>query len=187
MLHIIKGVVLLAGPLIGYLSYHTQDAALVGLGISAMVVMVVLIFERIPLDTLIFGGIGAVAGFILAKTADWFVFKMDNPNYYAFMEKYSGLINILFACMGCMIALSKKGELDLLDKDIIVKGQKNKDVKVLDTSVLIDGRICDVVETGFLSGKIVVPRFVLHELQQVADSSDATKRQRGRRGLDILK
>ncbi len=187
MLHLIKLVVLLAGPLIGYLSYHTQDAALVGLGVSSIVVMVVLIFERIPLDTLIFAAIGAGGGFFLAKALDWIVFKTDNPSYYGFMEKYSGLINILFACMGFMIALSKKGELDLLDKDIIVKGGKNKDVKILDTSVLIDGRICDVVETGFMSGKIVVPRFVLHELQQVADSSDATKRQRGRRGLDILK
>lgn len=187
MFHLIKVVVLLAGPLIGYLSYHTPDAALVGLGISAIVVTSVLIFERIPLDTIIFGAIGAGGGFVFARLVDWMAFKMNNPTFNNFTDKYTGLINILLACMGCMIALSKKGELDLLDKDIIVKGAKNKDVKILDTSVLIDGRICDVVETGFMSGRLIVPRFVLHELQQVADSSDATKRQRGRRGLDILK
>src|SRR3712207_9119273 len=61
-----------------------------------------------------------------------------------------------------------------------------RDVKILDTSVIIDGRIADVAETGFLSGTIVVPQFILRELQQVADSPDSSKRQRGRRGLDML-
>ncbi len=58
--------------------------------------------------------------------------------------------------------------------------------KLLDTSVIIDGRIADICETGFLDGTLVVPQFVLRELQQVADSSDSLKRNRGRRGLDIL-
>jgi uncharacterized protein YacL len=58
--------------------------------------------------------------------------------------------------------------------------------KILDTSVIIDGRIADVCETGFVDGTLVIPQFVLRELQMVADSSDAQKRNRGRRGLDIL-
>jgi hypothetical protein len=58
--------------------------------------------------------------------------------------------------------------------------------KILDTSVIIDGRIADVCETGFIDGTLVVPQFVLKELQLVADSSDSLKRNRGRRGLDIL-
>jgi uncharacterized protein YacL len=58
--------------------------------------------------------------------------------------------------------------------------------KILDTSVIIDGRIADIVETGFVDGALVIPQFVLHELQMVADSSDGMKRNRGRRGLDIL-
>jgi uncharacterized protein YacL len=57
---------------------------------------------------------------------------------------------------------------------------------ILDTSVIIDGRIADICETGFLSGVLVIPQFVLHELQSIADSSESTKRTRGRRGLDIL-
>ena len=60
------------------------------------------------------------------------------------------------------------------------------DCKVLDTSVIIDGRIADVAETGFLGGTLVIPQFILTELQQVADSPDSSKRQRGRRGLDML-
>src|SRR5207245_2383952 len=58
--------------------------------------------------------------------------------------------------------------------------------KILDTSVIIDGRVADVCETGFMDGALVIPQFVLKELQLVADSSDALKRNRGRRGLDIL-
>ena len=58
--------------------------------------------------------------------------------------------------------------------------------RILDTNVIIDGRIADVCETGFIDGTLVVPQFVLRELQLVADSSDALKRNRGRRGLDIL-
>ncbi len=59
-------------------------------------------------------------------------------------------------------------------------------MKILDTSVIIDGRIADIAETGFLDGILVIPQFVLRELQLVADSADPLKRNRGRRGLDIL-
>jgi uncharacterized protein YacL len=61
-----------------------------------------------------------------------------------------------------------------------------KRYKILDTSVIIDGRVAEIVETGFLDGTLIVPQFVLKELQFVADSSDPLKRNRGRRGLDIL-
>ena len=58
--------------------------------------------------------------------------------------------------------------------------------KILDTSVIIDGRIVSVCESGFLEGPLVVPQFVLHELQQIADSSDALRRNRAKRGFDVL-
>ena len=65
-------------------------------------------------------------------------------------------------------------------------GKKNHHAKILDTSVIIDGRIADICEAGFVEGPMVVPQFVLKELQQIADSSDSLKRNRGRRGLDVL-
>ena len=72
----------------------------------------------------------------------------------------------------------------------LVASQKNAaanlTTKILDTSVLIDGRIVDIAESGFMEGRLIVPRFVLHELQLVADSSDSAKRNRGRRGLDVV-
>lgn len=66
------------------------------------------------------------------------------------------------------------------------KGASSESLKILDTSVIIDGRIADIVETRFIEGVLVVPKFVLDELQQIADSSDSVKRSRGRRGLDVL-
>jgi uncharacterized protein YacL len=187
MFHVLRGLLLLVGPIIGYSVGKTADAALVGLGVSAFVVAIELVIERIPLDVLIFSAIGAFGGVIIAKGIDWLVFRLDNPAIYQFISNKSLLVNLVFAYLGCMIAVRKKGELDLLDKNLVVKTTKTKEVKIIDTSCLIDGRIADVVETGFLSGNLIVPRFVLHELQVVADSSDATKRQRGRRGLDVLK
>ncbi|WP_420848217.1 PIN/TRAM domain-containing protein [Natranaerofaba carboxydovora] len=67
-----------------------------------------------------------------------------------------------------------------------VKSNRSRVVKVLDTSVIIDGRISDVCKTGFLEGPLIIPSFVLEELRHIADSSDLLKRNRGRRGLDIL-
>jgi len=64
--------------------------------------------------------------------------------------------------------------------------KKSISLKIIDTSSLIDGRILDLIETGFLEGKLIVPQFILEELQQVADSNDDIKRKRGRRGLYIL-
>jgi uncharacterized protein YacL len=64
--------------------------------------------------------------------------------------------------------------------------QEPRTAAILDTSVIIDGRVADVCETGFLHGDLIIPRFVLEELQMIADSSDSNKRARGRRGLDVL-
>jgi uncharacterized protein YacL len=187
MFHVIRGVALVLGPVIGFAIGHSTDAALVGLGVACLVVAAELVIERIPLDALVFGGIGAVGGVVVAKVIEWLVFKLDNPTCYRFMSDNVLVINLVFAYLGCVIAVRKKGELELLDKNIVVKGNKSRDSKVIDTSALIDGRLADIAETGFLSGNLIVPRFVLHELQMVADSADAMKRQRGRRGLDILK
>ena len=76
---------------------------------------------------------------------------------------------------------------DLNEYKKLFRGEaKEENPKLLDTSVIIDGRVADICETGFLEGTLIIPQFVLRELQQIADSSDPIKRNRGRRGLDIL-
>ena len=98
------------------------------------------------------------------------------------------LVMLIMAYVGLIVGASKGDLLDLSALGGLFGGEKGPkhSSKVLDTSVIIDGRIADIAETGFLDGVIVVPNFVLHELQLVADSADSLKRNRGRRGLDIL-
>jgi uncharacterized protein YacL len=90
--------------------------------------------------------------------------------------------------VGLLVGTSKGEMLNPAALGTIFTGEKitKRSFKVLDTSVIIDGRIADVAETGFMDGIYVVPEFVLRELQVVADSTDSSKRQRGRRGLDML-
>lgn len=90
--------------------------------------------------------------------------------------------------IGSLIGASKGEMLDLSALGGVIGGEKarGEEVLILDTSVIIDGRIADIAETGFLDGSLAIPQFVLRELQLVADSADSLKRNRGRRGLDIL-
>jgi uncharacterized protein YacL len=89
--------------------------------------------------------------------------------------------------VGLMVGAAKGEYLDLSALGgLFGDGTAKPECKILDTSVIIDGRIADVAETGFLGGALIIPHFILNELQQVADSPDSSKRQRGRRGLDML-
>jgi uncharacterized protein YacL len=89
--------------------------------------------------------------------------------------------------LGALVALDKGREFNFAGFVRLLKEQpRAESYKILDTSVIIDGRIADITETGFLEGTLVIPQFILRELQHIADSSDPLKRNRGRRGLDIL-
>jgi len=102
----------------------------------------------------------------------------------------------LMAYLGISLAVKKRDDILNLanlwrkgmqkDKDKTVKQENKVRPKILDTSVIIDGRIADICKTGFVEGPLVIPAFVLEELRHIADSSDSLKRNRGRRGLDIL-
>src|SRR5437660_12179616 len=98
------------------------------------------------------------------------------------------MVMLLMAYVGLIVGANKGDLLNLAALGGIFGGEKQakKSYKILDTSVIIDGRIADIAETGFLDGIMVIPQFVLRELQLVADSADSLKRNRGRRGLDIL-
>jgi uncharacterized protein YacL len=98
------------------------------------------------------------------------------------------VMTLAFSYLGAVMALRGKDEFNLIIPYVRFKRQDVKEgVIILDTSAIIDGRVGDIFKTGFLAGRLVVPRFVLHELQRLADSEDDTKRQRGRRGMEILK
>jgi uncharacterized protein YacL len=93
----------------------------------------------------------------------------------------------LLAYLGAAVALAKREELDAMSEKLFPGRARHRGAdKVLDTSAIIDGRIASVCESGFLEGPLVVPQFVLHELQQIADSSDAIRRTRAKRGFEVL-
>jgi len=137
--------------------------------------------------------IGAAAGTILGVLASLLVTlvvsRTAEPEPTKTFLEAGSLIG--FGYLGLFLGASKGRELPL-NANLAIQTQtenavkESSDAKLLDTSVLIDGRIADVCEALFLDGPLHVPRFVLHELQQIADSSDTLRRQRGRRGLEVL-
>jgi len=97
------------------------------------------------------------------------------------------MLTLVFCYLGMLIGLRGKDEFNIIIPYVRLRRQdQSEDVTLLDTSVVIDGRIVDIFKTKFLGGKIIIPKFVLKELQQIADSTDPIKRQRGRRGLEML-
>jgi uncharacterized protein YacL len=129
--------------------------------------------------------IGGAIGLGLAKTISAALFWTDaSDNRVGFFHSF---ILLVFPYLGIVMG-ARKGE--WLEPQRLVSLFRDtgpvKRYRILDTSVIIDGRVADVCETGFLDGTLVIPQFVLKELQLVADSSDSLKRNRGRRGLDIL-
>ncbi len=185
---ILRAIVLVSGGLISYFQVSKDIKGIfIGVAIALVFIIIEYLIEKIPLDTLTAGIIGAMLGVVAAKLLDYTVYLLENPNLYKIMSDYSLLIKVVFAYIGITFAIRKKSELELLDKDIFRKGKKWKEtLYLLDTSATIDGRIVDIISTNFLSGIIVVPRFVLEELQTLADSADSTKRNRARRGLGII-
>jgi uncharacterized protein YacL len=158
--------------------------------VGALIGVAIVVFEwrlrRISLKRLIGAAIGSVLGIIGA-----YLFALVIRNSLAEGHTRSFLqllVMLLMAYVGLIVGATKGDLLNLAALGGIFGGEKQgkKSYKILDTSVIIDGRIADIAETGFLDGTIVTPQFVLRELQLVADSADSLKRNRGRRGLDIL-
>lgn len=188
MTWVFRAVALIGAPLLVYFNI-SKDAKGLGIGLAAGVLIVGIeaLIERVKLLTIIVGLLGAFMGLLLAKFVDYGIAQMDNQNILKFWEQYYLLIQVAFAYLGMMVMIQKFPEFGDLDKDILAAGKRRgSELKVLDTSAIIDGRIMDVCQTRFLSGTLIVPRFVLNELHALADSPDSMKRARGRRGLDIL-
>ena len=187
---IVRLLVIIAGPIIGYFQiYPGAKGILIGTGAAILVILVEILIEKVALDTMVAGGIGIILGLIAAKLIDYSVALMGNPSVDTFFKSYSLLVKVVLAYIGMLLAIKKKEELELLDRNIILSSKRRGGVtmKVIDTSALIDGRITDICETKFLEGTLVIPNFVLKELQEISDSPDSSKRNLGRRGLDILK
>lgn len=138
------------------------------------------------LPEIIFATLGMVIGLVVAVLISLLLNTLNIP---IISEVVSFALAVILGYLGFQIGMKKHTEvLEILPKQNVkqsgemVNGQK----KLVDTSAIIDGRIIDVVKTGFIEGELVVPQFVLDELQLIADSTDSMKRDRGQRGLDML-
>ncbi|HHV71562.1 MAG TPA: PIN/TRAM domain-containing protein [Clostridia bacterium] len=189
LLMVIKGLGILIGAFIGFVI--TPKVKKIGLSISSWIES---FLQKTPIQDLFFGVIGLIIGLIIANL-------LSAPFYHI---RVLGVVlpivsSLVLGYFGAVVAVKKRNDLPnlfnslprLIDKNPTILKDKTKlegkaQCKILDTSVIIDGRIADICESGFIEGTLVIPSFVLEELRHIADSSDLLKRNRGRRGLDIL-
>ena len=156
---------------------------LVGLLVALLTMQLEQAIKRVPLKTIIGGTLGLVIGLGIAKLASYpFDQFLELPNLQIPLYIF---FSAIFGYIGLMLGGKKMEE--ICSPHFLESPKPSRHLpKLLDTSVIIDGRIADLCETGFLEGSLLVPKFVLKELQSIADSPDDLKRLRGRRGLDIL-
>ncbi|AFY99175.1 PIN/TRAM domain-containing protein [Calothrix sp. PCC 6303] len=150
-------------------------------------------FRDLPFEVILTRAIGLVIGLLVANLMLAPLFLLPIPVDFSFIKPLVAVVgSIVLAYTGMNLADTHgRGLLRLINpstvESMLVEGTlKPANTKVLDTSCIIDGRIETLLETGFLEGQIIVPQFVLQELQQVADATKDQKRVRGRRGLEIL-
>ena len=189
---ILRAVLIIGCSLAGWLLAINTDfikppefGLLFGFGLAMGVLMTETVIRQFSIKLIIGGAAGLIIGLGIA-------FLISYP-LGRFMDSapISTAVYVITACtfgyIGVSLGSGKIGELRIQAFSFLNDGDDTESLdKIMDTSSLIDGRIAEVIEAGFLDGRLVVPRFVLDELQAVADSSDPIKRQRGRRGMDVL-
>ena len=161
-------------------------AASAGFLLALVILLAELRLSRAGIGGLLGGALGAVWGMFSALLVTLIISRTSQPEPTKAFLEYAALF--AFVYLGLMLGSQSGRRLNVAAPAAMPSGepQQLEPIKLLDTSVLIDGRIADVCEAHFLDGMLAVPQFVLHELQLVADSADSLKRQRGRRGLEVL-
>ena len=193
MIPVIRVVFILVSAVVGHLIFSTMprfaDQQLLGIGVGLSVGLLSILLElavrKAPVRALTGAVLGLAAGIILAALVTMPVKGLPISPDMAGVIRF--MVYSILGYFGLVFGARKGNEFDIKKtiNDLRSPGGQSN-VKLLDTSVIIDGRIADICETGFLDGTFVIPQFILHELQHIADSSDPLKRARGRRGLDIL-
>ncbi len=155
-----------------------------GLLIALLVMKIEQSLRKVPLRNIAGGVAGTILGLLIAFLfAYGLSFVSDITERQQVVPWIYALLTGVMCYFGLVLGASKVEEVNFWRGG---REKKDSDVRLLDTSVIIDGRIADILDAGFIQGSLTVPRFVLEELQFIADSTDAIKRARGRRGLDVL-
>ena len=188
---IIRVIFILVGSLLGYyVSTQLGDAVSklegvgVGCAVSVAIILTEFLFRKVALKVILGGILGFILGLtsasIIATPLKLVPLEQNLVNFIVL------LLNGFFGYLGVTIGIREGERFNPASLKKLFRGGVDENLKILDTSVIIDGRIADVCETEFLDGTLIIPQFILHELQHIADSSDSLKRARGRRGLDVL-
>lgn len=191
---IIRVIFIIIGALVGYSCYEhlyisRWYSLTAGIGFTTTLVLLERFWRKISLKdvfaSLLGLSLGLLAADLLVFLASKIIVREENSHILSILAAGSGLTLGYF---GMAIAYKRRDELHLFTAPgaLPARRTRNSDLKILDTNVIIDGRILDICDTGFIEGTMLIPRFVLKELQYIADSSDILRRNRGRRGLDIL-
>ena len=164
--------------------------AAVGAGFGALfsitlVFVEIAFMERLPARTLAYGGVGFSLGLVLSGMCIFLTFFLG-PHPVIRWTAFATLLVFPYLGLTSGVRYGKEGDRDETAATDVKPAGRFRTPKLLDTSVIIDGRIADLCETGFMEGEFVIPQFILQELQHISDSADSLKRARGRRGLDIL-
>ncbi|MEK6759069.1 MAG: PIN domain-containing protein [Deltaproteobacteria bacterium] len=185
----------------GYFILNIVDEklALVGLISGILIAVLAIVFEervkRTPLRIVLGGAFGLITGLTVANLLTYPLMPKFNNDRYLELLAYL-FTNSIIGYLGLSIGMKKGDEFDGFSGSQLFKGASSENKAeekpsrmplIIDTSVIIDGRVAEICETGFLDNTIIVPQFVLQELQYIADSPDPMKRVRGKRGLDVLK
>ncbi|MFA4889859.1 MAG: PIN domain-containing protein [Candidatus Omnitrophota bacterium] len=158
---------------------------LLGGAAASMMILLEVGLRKVSVSGLSSAVFGLILGLIMAKlVGDAFSLA---PLEAHTLSTIRVTLTLIFCYLGMVMALRGKDEFNVIIPYVRLRRQDEpEDITLLDTSVIIDGRIVDICKSKFLGGKIIIPKFVLRELQQIADSTDPIKRQRGRRGLEML-
>jgi uncharacterized protein YacL len=157
---------------------------IVGFFIALFVIQAEQAIRKVSFRVIFGGVVGMIIGLIIAFLLAYGLSFVGNiKEKQEVVPWVYTLMSVIMAYLGLVIGSKKIEEFNIFG---MRAAKESGDYRILDTSVIIDGRIADICETGFIEGSMMVPRFVLDELQYIADSSDSMKRSRGRRGLDIL-
>ena len=182
--------------LCGLMGYQLGDTLRIGalsqttgVGVGVVIAGIIILLEYSTKRISVKGLSSAVFGIVFGILFAWLiigVFKLI-PMEDDIRAEFNGLLILIFAYLGMVMAVRGKDEFNIIIPYIKLKREgQREEIALLDTSVIIDGRIADICHTKFIQGILIIPRFVLKELQQIADSADPIKRNRGRRGLDML-
>ena len=157
-----------------------------GLFLATLTLLIEDRLKKIPLKNLLGSFVGLILGMIVANLLSN-IFLSNLSNHQRIVLSLCGVLYGICGYIGLLIGFKKGDEMHSSSWKFLSKEPpRSGNTKILDTSVIIDGRIADITETGFVEGDLLIPQFVLSELQHIADSSDPIKRTRGKRGLEVL-